>query len=171
MTEVKARDSCHICHEQLGTEFIKLREYKFHRAHFKCVECDTLLEGKKFYWKQNALYCSEHFVSKFCHTCRVCNEKIDSGRVIPAFGFHYHPHHFVCHTCSKPFNTERYYENESMPYCEEHLMCCACSQQVKDTEMARVQNRVYHKTCLKCVACNTSLMDSKKRVFLKDGKM
>lgn len=176
MADSKASNCCQSCREQLGSEFIKFREYKFHRAHFQCVECHKQLEKQKFYWKTNSLYCHEHFVSKFCHTCRVCAEKIESGRVIPACGSHYHPNHFVCATCSKSLLEEKYYENDNLPFCEEHLMCFACNKQVKEEEMSRIHSRVYHKACLKCCLCHISLSinqrDSvKKRVFFKDNNM
>lgn len=76
---------CSRCSEEIKTpQFIRVDKYKFHKEHFTCVVCDKPLQGQKFNLKDGKFYCAEDFVSKFCHTCRHCGQKIATGSVIQA---------------------------------------------------------------------------------------
>jgi len=156
-------------------QFIKVGEKKFHKQHFTCCMCDKPLHGQKFHLKENAFYCADDYILKFCHTCRHCKQKISTGSVIQAFGGYYHPEHFVCVVCEQPFKNGKYYESDEQPYCEKHYFaltaekCEHCRKPVPEgSNSVRVQGKIFHSDCLTCTHCGTFLAQTGS-VFQKDG--
>ena len=153
-----------------------MSSHKFHKDHFLCCECKVNLHGGKFHHKDGRFYCPQHYLAKFCHTCRQCGEKIGSGSMISAFNHYYHPQCFVCHTCSSPFVNGKYYESGDHPYCELHFQeltmerCLKCALPVRAEEASRLGVHVYHSACLSCSHCGCALGE-KGQAFTKDGRM
>lgn len=168
--------NCNRCGEQIQTsQFLRVGEYKFHKQHFTCVNCDKHLQGQKFHVKERKFYCADCYVVQFAQTCRHCEKKILSGSVIQAFGGHYHSSCFVCRDCGKPFEAGKYYEHEGQPYCEQHYVdltsekCEFCKKAVDDTNLVRVQGRAFHSSCLFCSHCQTPLA-KQGSIFQREGQ-
>ena len=108
----------------VDSKFFQAGDLYFHSDHFVCEGCgqelhaikfglchlfvifvnrfsDCVLRSIRFHNRDNQFYCHDCYVERFVFTCVSCGQKIESGRVILAFGKHYHPQHFCCTECNK----------------------------------------------------------------------
>ena len=173
-----AVNTCSTCLQPItDSQFIRVSSFKFHKAHFLCSVCSVNLHGSKFHHKEGAFYCPQHYMDKFCHSCRHCGEKIGSGSMIAAFGHYYHPEHFVCRQCGCGFVNGKYYESEDFPYCEQHFQeltldkCSKCQLPVKQDEASRLGSQLFHAHCLSCFHCGLALGEKGGQAFSKDGRI
>jgi hypothetical protein len=172
----------------------------FHTDHFTCCKCDKIIHSEKFWVKENEFYCRQHYEDLFCPKCRGCGKLIDSGRLIKALGFHYHPACFQCTTCSKVLQT-KYLAVNQKPFCEEHAPgalgpppdsggiagapptttttpaessdthCAKCSTPIAAKDLVKAGGKFFHRKCLTCFHCHELLTKTKSRAFRKDDKL
>lgn len=67
----------------------------WHKEHFVCASCGTMLTNQGFYERDFKPYCQTCYETMFCPRCAACAEPIVDTAVI-ALGEKYHQHCFIC---------------------------------------------------------------------------
>ena len=113
---------CAACDELIfSKEFTKAEGLNWHLQHFCCIDCDTLLGGKKYMVADNGhpycLICFANLYSKGCATCgnfiRVDDPRLSHGE----FDWHGSPLCFKCHYCSTSLLGSPFLPKGSFLYC------------------------------------------------------
>ena len=114
--------SCKLCINP-GDEYLKVGNSSYHVNHFQCNICNIPLTGKKFYSKDDNLWCQSHYEEKYCQKCNGCQKYIISGSVLKALDLYFHPEHFCCsyQPCSKKLDAQ-YFQRDGLPYCILHAV-------------------------------------------------
>lgn len=81
-------------------EFLRVEEKNFHSDHFKCVQCQKIMKGEKyFHHHENQIICTDCY-SPHALTCASCNKKI-LDYAVTIHGKDYHADCLHCGKCFK----------------------------------------------------------------------
>ena len=92
----------------LSTQYSEAVQKNWHKKHYCCIECDTLLDGKPSITHEGKHLC-DHCYTKYAAKCHRCKKPISIGQNKKSIkGKHYHEECFVCKRCQESLINERY---------------------------------------------------------------
>ena len=105
----------------------------WHEDHFRCAECDCLLQGS-FGVRDGRPYCAAHAKAASGLMCARCNKPITQGLYFNNKDGtrHWHEGCFTCASCRMPFTDRSHYELNGDVYCQLHYhtmkgsVCAGC---------------------------------------------
>jgi len=161
----------------------------FHVDCFTCTSCDkTLHTGIEFYViGDNQPTCNDCY-KKNLKKCKKCGKNIESGRIIKALGFEFHPECFCCKNCGKMLDGEQFTSNREQDPDNPEPFCIPCYGElyaekcyrcglpivgaVKGMNRITVENTHYHEQCFVCFyeGCCIPLTTGAYPVIINDRK-
>ncbi|XP_054258447.1 paxillin-like [Macrosteles quadrilineatus] len=108
---------CDKCQQPIKDVVVMALGRPWHKEHFTCNSCSTLLSHKGFYEKEDKPYCSDCFEGKFCPVCHSCGRTIVDQAVV-ALGDKYHLTCFRCTRCDQAIRDGTFKILDKRPVCE-----------------------------------------------------
>ncbi|RWS26783.1 four and a half LIM domains protein 3-like isoform X5 [Leptotrombidium deliense] len=152
-------------------------EYKGHQWHencFCCSICQNPIGNRSFIPRENDIFCSECYETKYSTRCVKCNEIIGSGGVTYK-NEPWHKECFACAKCNQSLAGQRFTSRDGSPYCSQCFAdlyarrCESCSNPITGvggTRFVSFEDRNWHNDCFVCVDCRISLVG---KGFITDG--
>lgn len=134
----------------------------WHPEHFCCGHCRKVLDGNKFYERDQIAYCEDCYHNLFSPRCAGCGQPI-KDKYIFAMGKHWHPEHFKCDVCTKKLQEDNYYERDGLAYCVDDYLklfapkCHACYKPITTEYCVVALRHDWHPDCFRCKDCNCLL--------------
>ena len=152
---------CNRCGNPCGTDVIYCENLAFHKRHFTCKLCKTVLDSpipiNGEIYCQN---CSES-IKPSSHCCYICGAQRTPASIFVA-GHAFCPNHFKCYTCQTPLNINNFTQRQGHFYCPKHvpvrpvLQCAKCGTEIP-SKAIHALGAFYHPECFICCSCGSNL--------------
>lgn len=131
----------------------------WHKQCFKCSVCKIQLQDL-FFTRKKKLYCRQHYLTKYAHTCHRCNKKV-TGLAMVAGDVGFHPECFRCIKCRHLIgHGDNYvFEERSLLYCH------ACYQSDVNDYMKFKKFKSFQRNAIHQLNVFPSQMKQKKLSF------
>ena len=170
--ENESKSTCLYCSSAIADpNFHTWAGLKWHYGHFRCSVCDTGLEGSKFFFHEDRLYCVNDYHAVF--TCAACGLHI-ADAMSEALGRKYHAACFCCSVCEDPLTGNFHMDADGNLFCKEDwlikegLVCIVCNELIPGPNVSLGGNK-YHPECFTCQECHQSIAG--REYVITDNKL
>jgi len=121
----QTKEKCHHCKLPMLDRILTVEEKKFHPACFRCVGCDTCLDGSEFLSTPEGYLCPGCYNTSHGLVCQRCQAGIVGGNttsIITCEGKHYHTHCYMCRRCDVGLAGQHVF----MDQVEQDVICKDC---------------------------------------------
>ncbi|CAG2171987.1 unnamed protein product [Oppiella nova] len=179
--DVEFASHCDGCGEifKAGTKKMEYKGKQWHENCFSCFKCQVPIGTKTFIPRENDIFCTDCFETKYAARCVKCSEIINAGG-LTFKGEPWHKECFICSACSTSLSGVKFSLKDDKPYCQTcygDMFAPKCSNCLKPivakgiagvggTKFVTFEDRHWHDDCFVCTGCQTPLSN---KGFITDG--
>lgn len=156
---------CTRCGNPCGDDVIFHGAMAFHRAHFTCHKCGSLIRIPTLIDGEIYCRCCGRSVRPRARACCVCGAAKNRDSVF-AGGRCFCRQHFVCALCGAALTEGEFVATESGVYCHAHSAaaparpkCFKCGAEITGKRIVAAANRQFHPECFCCALCDRALSE------------